>query len=144
MELHATFEVSAIKSAFKRLSEVAKTDEVTRKIAGVLREEAERAFENEHAPNGESWTPLNPQYKAQREKRGRTGNMLQVSGSLIKSLNLDYGDNFAVIGASESYGQFHQVGTAHIPARPFLGLGEAGIEEIKGILNNALKRATSG
>lgn len=35
-------------------------------------------------------------------------------------------------------------GTQHMPARPFLGLGETGIEEIKQILNNALKNAVEG
>lgn len=144
MELHAKFEVTAIKTAFKKLAEVGKSEGITRKIAGVLREEAEQAFENERTPTGENWVQLNPNYKRQRTKRGYDGKMLQVSGELVKSLNIDYGDSFAMIGASEFYGQYHQVGTKHIPARPFLGLGDDGIAEIKAILQNALKQAVSG
>ena len=39
----------------------------------------------------------------------------------MASLNVDYGDDFAAVGVSESYGIYHQLGTKKMPARPFWG-----------------------
>lgn len=143
MHLEYKFDTKAIQNKFKKLSELGKTDGLTRKIAGVLQQEAENAFDNERTPEGSKWETLNPQYKKHRYAQGYTATMLQVSGNLISSLNVDYGDNFAVVGVSEHYGQYHQQGTSKMPARPFLGLGNDGIEEIQHILNNAIRSALS-
>ncbi|HHW7449319.1 TPA: phage virion morphogenesis protein, partial [Pasteurella multocida] len=136
-------DTKAIQNKFKKLSELGKTDGLTRKIAGVLQQEAETAFDNERSPLGEKWTDLTQNYKKRRYERGYDGSMLQVSGDLINSLNIDYGDSFAVVGVSEHYGQYHQKGTSKMAARPFLGLGDDGVEEIQHILNNAIRKALS-
>ncbi|CDF98941.1 Putative Phage virion morphogenesis protein [Avibacterium paragallinarum JF4211] len=127
---------------FSKLSKLGKTDGLTRKIANVLWKDAEDAFDNECSPEGEKWATLKEPYKSQRYKKGYTGSMLQVTGTLAASLTLDYGENFAVIGTQESYGQYHQAGTIKMAARPFLGLSDDGVEEIKDILHRTLKQAT--
>lgn len=144
MHLEYKFDTRTIQNKFRKLSEMGKSDGITRKIANVLLEEAEQAFDDETSPAGEKWAALNPTYKQRRHEKGYNGNILQVSGDLVASLNIDYGDSFAVIGAAESHGQYHMTSTKHMPARPFLGLGKDGIEEIKQILNKALKSAVEG
>ena len=141
MQLDFKIYIAAIQASFRKLQELGKSDGLTRKIANVLRDESESAFDNERTPEGESWAGLNPQYKKRRYEKGYTGKTLHVTGDLINSLNVDYGDNFAMVGVSEPYGKFHQEGTTKMPARPFLGLGEDGIDEIKNILEKALKNA---
>ncbi|MGR6980817.1 phage virion morphogenesis protein [Testudinibacter sp. P27/CKL/0425] len=141
MHLEFKFDTSEIQRKFRKLAEMGKSDGLTRKIADVLLEEAEQAFDAERSPEGDKWAALNPDYKKRLHKKGYTGKMLQASSDLARSLNIDYGDSFAMIGAAESYGQYHMTGTKHMPARPFLGLGEDGIEQIKQILNKALKNA---
>ncbi|KGQ29185.1 phage virion morphogenesis protein [Gallibacterium anatis] len=143
MHLEFKADTKEIQKMFRELSQLGKSDGLTRKIANVLWEEAEDAFDNERSPEGEKWAVLKEPYKTQRYKKGYTGSMLQVTGDLAASLNLDYGDSFAVIGAAEPYGQFHQAGTNKMAARPFLGLGDDGVEEIKHILTKALKDAVS-
>lgn len=140
MDLEFKFDTTEIQNKFKKLAQVVDSREITRKVANVLLQEAEAAFDNEKSPEGESWTKLNQDYKKRRYDKGYTGNILQVTGDLVKSLNIDYGDNFAVIGAGEPYGQYHQLGTSKMPARPFLGLSNDGIEEIKAILNRELSK----
>lgn len=140
MHLEYKFETREIQQKFKKLAQVVDSRELTRKVANVLLQEAEAAFDNEKSPEGESWAKLNQDYKKRRYDKGYTGNILQVTGDLVKSLNIDYGDNFAVIGAGEPYGQYHQLGTSKMPARPFLGLSNDGIEEIKAILNRELSK----
>ncbi|MFK3619149.1 phage virion morphogenesis protein [Pasteurella multocida] len=140
MHLEYKFETQAIQNKFKKLQRVGKSDGLTRKIAGVLQQEAENAFDNERSPVGEKWADLKPNYKKQRYEKGYDGNILQVRGDLVNSLNIDYGENFALVGVSEYYGQYHQEGTSKMEARPFLGLGD-GVEEIQSILNKALKNA---
>lgn len=140
MDLEFKFDTTEIQNKFKKLAQVVDGREITRKVANVLLQEAEAAFDNEKSPEGESWAKLNPDYKKRRYDKGYTGNILQVTGDLVKSLNIDYGDNFAVIGAGEPYGQYHQLGTSKMPARPFLGLSHDGVEEIKAILNRELSK----
>lgn len=118
--------------------------DITRKVAGVLRQEAEKFFDLEQAPTGEKWEDLDEDYKKYRYAAGHTGKILQIRGGrgLAGSLSLDYGDNYALIGAAEEYGGFHQLGTTFMPARPFLGLGKDGVSEIKAILNRELSELT--
>ena len=139
MHLDFKFDTTAIQSQFRKLQEVGKSDGLTRKIANVLWHESEMAFDEERTPEGEKWAALHPKTKQSRENRGYDGKILQVRGDLVASLNLDYGDSFAMIGAAEPYGQYHQSGTKSMPARPFLGLGQSGQKEIQQIIADRFK-----
>ncbi|AAP95126.1 virion morphogenesis protein [[Haemophilus] ducreyi] len=144
MELDVKFEekdLQHIRQVFSRLRGLGKSDGLTRKMASVLQEDAEDAFAMERTPDGVKWRDLSPKYKKQRYNKGYTGNILQRHGDLAGSLNIAYGDNFAAVGVAEHYGEYHQLGTKKMSARPFLGISEDGVEEIKEILNNAIRRA---
>ncbi|HHF5724330.1 TPA: phage virion morphogenesis protein [Haemophilus influenzae] len=143
MHLDFKFDTTAIQSQFRKLQEVGKSDGLTRKIANVLWHESEMAFDEERTPEGEKWAALHPKTKQARENRGYDGKILQVRGDLVASLNLDYGDDFAMIGAAEPYGQYHQSGTKSMHARPFLGLGQSGQKEIRQIISNRFKEVLS-
>ena len=143
MHLDFKFDTTAIQSQFRKLQEVGKSDGLTRKIANVLWHESEMAFDEERTPEGEKWAALHPKTKQSRENRGYDGKILQVRGDLVASLNLDYGDDFAMIGAAEPYGQYHQSGTKSMHARPFLGLGQSGQKEIRQIISNRYKEVLS-
>lgn len=143
MHLDFKFDAKAIANKFRKLQEVAQSEGLTRKVANVLWAESEHAFDEERTPEGEKWAALHPKTKQARENRGYDGKILQVRGDLVASLNLDYGESFAVIGAAEPYGQFHQSGTQFMPARPFLGLGESGQKEIRNIIAERFKEVFS-
>ncbi|AAC23153.1 phage virion morphogenesis protein [Haemophilus influenzae] len=144
MHIEYKFDTSTIQQKFKKLAQVMDGRDITRKVAGVLRQEAEKFFDLEQAPTGEKWEDLDEDYKKYRYAAGHTGKILQIRGGrgLAGSLSLDYGDNYALIGAAEEYGGFHQLGTTFMPARPFLGLGKDGVSEIKAILNRELSELT--
>lgn len=144
MELDISFDekdMRIVQGAFAKLVQLGKSDGVTRKMANVLRADAEEAFETEQSPDGKKWEDLDPVYKKSRFAKGYDGKMLHRTGQLIDSLNIDYGDDFAAVGVSESYGIYHQLGTKKMSARPFLGVSEDGVEEIKDILKNAIRSA---
>ena len=146
MELDIRFnekDMRIVQGAFAKLVQLGKSDGMTRKMANVLREDAEEAFETEQSPDGKKWEDLDPVYKKSRYAKGYDGKMLHRTGVLMASLNIDYGDDFAAVGVSESYGIYHQLGTKKMSARPFLGASEEGIDEIKDILKNAIRRAWS-
>lgn len=146
MELDISFDekdMRIVQGAFAKLVQLGKSDGMTRKMANVLRADAEEAFETEQSPDGKKWEDLDPVYKKSRFAKGYDGKMLHRTGQLIDSLNIDYGDDFAAVGVSESYGIYHQLGTKKMSARPFLGVSEDGIDEIKDILKNAIKGAWS-
>lgn len=144
MELDISFDekdMRIVQGAFAKLVQLGKSDGVTRKMANVLRADAEEAFETEQSPDGKKWEDLDPVYKKSRFAKGYDGKMLHRTGQLIDSLNIDYGDDFAAVGVSESYSIYHQLGTKKMSARPFLGVSEDGVEEIKDILKNAIRSA---
>lgn len=146
MELDISFDekdMRIVQGAFAKLVQLGKSDGMTRKMANVLREDAEEAFETEQSPDGKKWEDLDPVYKKSRFAKGYDGKMLHRTGQLIDSLNIDYGDDFAAVGVSESYGVYHQLGTKKMSARPFLGVSEDGVDEIKDILKNAIRGAWS-
>lgn len=146
MELDISFDekdMRIVQGAFAKLVQLGKSDGMTRKMANVLRADAEEAFETEQSPDGKKWEDLDPVYKKSRYAKGYDGKMLHRTGVLMASLNIDYGDDFAAVGVSESYGVYHQLGTKKMSARPFLGVSEDGIDEIKDILKNAIKGAWS-
>ncbi len=138
------FDNDEIRNALSRVAALKQNAHIMRKIAGVLKQEAEFAFDNESSPEGVRWQALAPAYKKRRDEQGYTGKILQKRGDLVRSLAIDYADNLAVVGVSEPYGQYHQFGTQDMPARPFLGLREAGIEEIREILKRELSKIASG
>lgn len=146
MHFEFEFDDDELRKALKRVAMLKHNAHIMRKVAGVLQQEAESAFDNETSPSGEQWETLNSNYKQRRYAAGYTGNILQVTGDLVKSLSIDYADNIAIVGVSEAYGQYHQFGTKNkfgtkiITARPFLGLSDDGIEEIKAILNRELSK----
>lgn len=146
MELDISFDekdMRIVQGAFAKLVQIGKSDGMTRKMANVLRADAEEAFESEQSPDGKKWEDLDPVYKKSRFAKGYDGKMLHRTGQLIDSLNIDYGDDFAAVGVSESYGIYHQLGTKKMSARPFLGVSEDGVDEIKDILKNAIRGAWS-
>ncbi|QOF67438.1 phage virion morphogenesis protein [Actinobacillus sp. GY-402] len=133
-----------VQGVFAKLVKLGKSDGLTRKMANVLREDAEDAFENERAPTGEKWEALSLGYKKNRYEKGYDGKILHRTGLLIASLNIDYGDDFAAVGVSEPYGIYHQFGTKKMSARPFLGISEDGVDEIKEILVRQIRSAIRG
>lgn len=146
MDLEIKFDerdMRIVQGAFAKLVKLGKSDGITRKMANLLREDAEDAFENERSPTGEKWKALSPAYKESRFAKGYDGKILHRTGLLIASLNIDYGDDFAAVGVSETYGIYHQLGTRKMHARPFLGISEEGIDEIKDILIKQIKNAIS-
>lgn len=75
--------------------------------------------EKRFADEGPGWPELSAATIGQRQREGHwPGKMLQVSGGLAASVGSDYGDHFALVGASKIYAAIQQLGgTVHHEAR---------------------------
>lgn len=123
---------------------------------------------------GSHWAPLAASTQLSRTLSGHAGKILQLTGSLAASLSRDSGRDYAVVGTNKVYAAIHQFGgttSAHIirarykkalgipgigprksvrhpgstiPARPFLGLGQEGADDILDIFQTAVQRALFG
>lgn len=78
---------------------------------------AER-FLLKQSADGIRWANLLPQTQA---KKG-DNNMLVQSGDLMRSIASVADSDSVTVGVSEPYGAYHQQGTKHMAARPFLGI----------------------
>ena len=81
-------------------------------------------FESGTAPNGVWWDELT----------SRDGQPLMDTGRLYNSIEAQViGKHRLQVGTATDYAHYHQFGTKHIPARPFLGVSDdllASIQEL--------------
>lgn len=82
-------------------------------------------FEHGEAPDGTTWQAL-------KQPRPRGGDKpLQDTGVLMGSITAQVHGNTLQVGTATDYAHYHQFGTQHIPARPFLGVSDDLLASIK-------------
>ncbi len=115
-------------------------------IAAELESITESAFANEQDPTtGMAWQALSDHYLARHPER-QEGQILQSSGQLAASIESDADALSAIIGSNKPYAAIHQLGgtsemapgPAGIPAREYLGVGDADIPRILQLLQDYL------
>ncbi|EIX6435110.1 phage virion morphogenesis protein [Salmonella enterica] len=149
MQLDFSIDDAGVRAAFSRLQQLGvDARPVMREAAAALADSTEQAFANEKDPEtGAGWLSLTEKYRKRREEKGYTGKMLQMKGMLSMSINTGYSAKQAWIGSPLIYAPIHQLGglpdmppgPAAVPARPYLGLDNAG----RGEIIDAVKRAVS-
>lgn len=82
-------------------------------------------FEQSRSPDGTAWQAL-------KRPRPRGGDRpLQDTGVLMGSITAQAHGNILQIGTATDYAHYHQFGTQHIPARPFLGVSDDLLASVK-------------
>lgn len=126
MQLTLTHNLPALQRRLDRLQGKLGGDlmPVMTAIGGLLESSTRERFESKRDPQGISWEQLKPQTKdAKRTAKGRLrGGILVDRGDLRKSITYHATTQSVAVGTDRHYGQYHQEGTRHMPARPFLGL----------------------
>lgn len=137
------------KAVNEKLLELAKRGEnlrpLMKNIAGIFASSTEENFKEEGRPD--KWTELAEITKEKRKKKNKwPGQILQVEGQLVASVNTQYDDNSAVIGSNQPYAAIHQLGgqagrnkKVKIPARPYLQLTDDDFDEILYSIKDYLK-----
>lgn len=106
-------------------------------IGGLIQSQTERRIEEDRAsPEGEAWVPWSETYAASRHKGNR---LLQASGAFRDSIAWDLTGDELRVGSNMVFAALHQFGgtddmapgPAAVPARPYLGLSAADIQEIE-------------
>lgn len=116
----------------------------------VIAEQKEH-FARGEAPDGTPWLPLKRPRRRPRDRRksrrAGTDKPLRDTGLLMASVSARGVNTIDVMtatglefGSSLNYAGFHQHGTRHIPARPFLGLSDQLIERAGQIVGEHLTR----
>jgi len=121
-------------------------------IGAEVASSATRAFRSE-ALRPSPWAPRKPTYVVKVNKRTKKKTrklddhpLLIKSGALRQSIGWELSGNDAVVvGTDKRYAAFHQRGTKHMPARPFMPIDARGkltprIErKVKTLFNKALQ-----
>lgn len=123
----------------------AKGEDLTPMLDELGRDEEARVlmrFEHGEAPDGTTWQALKqprrptkkrPAYVPAGQQRIPGDNPLRDWGVLQGSITAQVHGNTLQIGTATDYAHYHQFGTEHIPARPFLGVSDdllASIQEL--------------
>lgn len=100
-------------------------------------------FETKRDPEGISWEQLKPATVARKQHKNGSirGGILVDHGDLRKSITYHASTQSVAVGTDRLYGQYHQTGTVHLPARRFLGLSEADKDGINDIIHQFLEEA---
>ena len=109
-------------TALRKLKQLAERgNEITPVLDELGEDEVTRVmlrFENSEAPDG---------------LKVRDGKPLMDTGRLYQSVVAHVANDSLQVGTNVSYAPYHQFGTEHIPARPFLGVSDdllASLQEI--------------
>ena len=110
-----------------------KTKPLMQTLGNILQNEIEAGFENESSPFGQKWQALKPSTIRQKQKLGKSSNILRLDGNLADKWIVKADDKRATVSNNTNkngfaYGLVHQFGTnkagrsksVKIPARPFL------------------------
>ena len=121
--------------------------------AYLIQNDTRERFKKGVDPDGNRWKPLK---RTPRVPKGRSKDQpLWATGRLVASTAAnapdhvqDVNDTALVYGSSVKYAGYHQDGTRTIPARPFLGVGPALLEQCAGVVakyvEEELMRALGG
>nr|DAN06012.1 MAG TPA: virion morphogenesis protein [Caudoviricetes sp.] len=116
-----------------------KTKPLMQTLGNILQNEIEASFENESSPFGRKWQALKPSTIRQKQKLGKSSNILRSDGNLADKWIVKADDKKATVSNntnknSFAYGLVHQFGTnkagrsknVRIAARPFLPVDKSG------------------
>ena len=116
-----------------------KTKPLMQTLGNILQNEIEASFENESSPFGQKWQALKPSTIRQKQKLGKSSNILRSDGNLADKWIVKADDKRATVSNNTNkngfaYGLVHQFGTnkagrsksVKIPARPFLPVNRGG------------------
>ena len=108
-------------------------------LGNILQNEIEASFENESSPFGQKWQALKPSTISQKQKLGKSSNILRWDGNLADKWIVEADDKKVTVSNNTNkngfaYGLVHQFGTnkggrsknVKIPARPFLPVDRSG------------------
>lgn len=110
-----------------------KTKPLMQTLGNILQNEIEASFENESSPFGQKWQALKPSTIKQKQRHGKSLNILRSDGNLADRWIVKADDKKATVSNNTNkngfaYGLVHQFGTnkagrsknIRIAARPFL------------------------
>ena len=116
-----------------------KTKPLMQTLGNILQNEIEASFENESSPFGQKWQALKPSTIRQKQKLGKSSNILRSDGNLADKWIVKADDKRATVSNNTNkngfaYGLVHQFGTnkagrsksIRIAARPFLPVDKGG------------------
>ena len=116
-----------------------KTKPLMQTLGNILQNKIEDSFENESSPFGQKWQALKPSTIKQKQRRGKSLNILRSDGNLADRWIVKVDDKKATVSNNTNkngfaYGLVHQFGTnkagrsknVNIPARPFLPVDKSG------------------
>ena len=116
-----------------------KTKPLMQTLGNILQNEIEASFENESSSFGQKWQALKPRTIRQKQKLGKSSNILRSDGNLADKWIVKADDKRATVSNNTNkngfaYGLVHQFGSnkagrgknVKIPARPFLPVDRSG------------------
>ena len=136
-------EIKGLKKLQNKLESLQSIDKKTKPLmqtlGNILQNEIEASFENESSPFGQKWQALKPDTIKQKQRRGKSLNILRSDGNLADRWIVKADDKKATVSNNTNkngfaYGLVHQFGSTKagrsknvkIPARPFLPADRAG------------------
>lgn len=137
MQIDVTHDIPALGEHLNALQQRLNGDltPLMKAIGSLLEGSTRQRFADKQSPSGVQWAVLLPQ--TIKAKNGRA-NILVDSGDLVRSITFHAAGDSVVVGTDRPYGKYHQTGTQHMVARPFLGLSDDDKREITDLIHDYL------
>lgn len=132
------------KAILRRLQRIRNLDPALEEIGASNLTETQQRFEDEEDPEGRAWVALSD--ATLETRKGSPPAILRDQANLYDSLTYKVQPGRSVaVGTNRRYARIHQMGgkagrgrKVTIPARPYLGLSEAGAAEVLQIVTDHL------
>ncbi len=141
MHINITSQIPALNEHLTALKDRLNGDltPLMQAIGSVLENSTRQRFNTKKSPVGVSWAVLMP--ATLHTKHGRGGGILVDRGDLMRSITFHAAGDSVAVGTDREYGKYHQAGTKHMVARPFLGLSQQDEQDINDMINDFLAGA---
>lgn len=143
MEIDGTLNDAGFRRKMNKLIQNFRNPRGMKRVAGIMHDAVEENFSKEGRPT--RWKRLAPSTLKARARQGKTGKILQVSGSMAASVWQKYTNTSAAVGTNKSYAKYHHPPsmTKHaskgiMPVRAFILLTKEDYRKINKVIGRNL------
>lgn len=139
---------ASVNSSGARNTIVQKAGRITKGTNEALRKAGEqevqrtqqRIAQEKRSPDGVAWRPWSLATLRQRSREGTlAGGLLNRTGALINSIAFKLTQGTLTVFSSATYAKYLQLGTSRMPARPFIGWSQQGVNSVREYIKSFTK-----
>ena len=135
-KIEITIDDKRLKQYFNQLEQKGKQPhELLKRLGAIIEDAVDENFDEEGRP--QHWKLLDEKTKRQRAKLGYSGQILQRTGKLKRSITRKVAERYVLVGTNLEYAAIHNFGgptgrnhSVDMPERPFMTITDQDMDDL--------------